>query len=121
MGHKGKRDEMRGGGMMRQEGWRKLIQPVSKNDVGGGIRQNKERNEKRGKREKKDKGPLVVALCGTIWHLSTDAHELNKLSFPFLCQFPRSPPPSARVQPARTLITSQMMEGQRGVEKKSFY
>lgn len=108
-------------GMMRQARRRKLIRPESKNDVGGGMKQHKERDaRRRGEKEEKEKGPLVVALGGTIWHLTTDAHELNKLSFPFLCQFPRSPPPSTRVQPTRSLITPQMMEGQRGVEKKSF-
>ena len=69
------------------------------------MRQNKKRDEG-GEKKEKDKGPLVVALGGTIWHLTTDAHELNKLSVPFLCQLPRSPPPSTRVQPACTLITS---------------
>lgn len=37
-------------GMMRQERWRKLIQPESKNDVGGCMRQNKERDERSGKK-----------------------------------------------------------------------
>lgn len=95
--------------MMRQERWRKLIKPESKNGIGGGMRQSKE----------KGGGPLVVALGRTIWHLTTDAHELNKLSFPFLCQFPQ--PPSTRVEPARSLFTSQMMERQTGDKKKSFY
>lgn len=31
----------------------------------------------------------MVALGGMIAHLTTDAHELNKLSFPFLWQFPQ--------------------------------
>lgn len=84
------------------------------------MRQNKERDARRGKKEK-GKGPLAVALNGTIWHLTTDAHELNKLSFPFLCQFPRSPPPFTRIQPACSLIKSQMMEGHRGVKNKYFY
>lgn len=65
-------------------------------------------------------GPLEVALGGTIWHLTTDAHELNKLSFPCL-SIPLVPPCYQRVQPACSLIKSQMMEGQRGVEKKYFH
>lgn len=114
--------------MMRRERWRKLIQPESKNNVGGGIKQNKkwdqrrEEVKKKKRREEKAKGPLAVALSGTIWHLTTDAHELNKLSFPFLCQFPRSPPPTTRESSRQlALITAQMMEGRRGVKKKSLY
>lgn len=30
--------------MMRQERWRKLIKPESKNGIGGGMRQSKERD-----------------------------------------------------------------------------
>ena len=69
------------------------------------MRQNKKRDRRREeeKKEGKEKGPLAVALGGTIWHLTTDAHELNKLSFPFLCQFPRSPPPSTRESSQLTL------------------
>ena len=37
--------------MMRQEKYRKLMQAVSKNNVEGGMRQNKERNEGRKKVE----------------------------------------------------------------------
>ena len=61
------------------------------------MRQNKKRDRRReGKKRGEGEGTISVALGGTIWHLTTDAHELNKLSFPFLCQFPRSPPPSTR-------------------------
>lgn len=52
------------------------------------MRQNKEKWKERASR-RKGEGPLVVALGGMIAHLTTDAHELNKLSFPFLCQFPQ--------------------------------
>lgn len=34
-------------GMMRQERWRKLIKPENKNGIGGGMRQSKERDERR--------------------------------------------------------------------------
>lgn len=54
------------------------------------VRDKTKRNERRGQAEEKEKGPLVVALGGMIAHLTTDAHELNKLSFPFPCQFPQS-------------------------------
>lgn len=56
----------RGGG---EEGrWRKM---KTARDVGGGIRQNKEgREERGGKKEEKEKGPLAVALGGTIGHLN---------------------------------------------------
>lgn len=79
--------------MMRQTRQRKLIQPESgkKKHVGGGRRQTREGLEEEEGKKEKEKGPLAVALSGTIWHLTTDAHELNKLSFPFLCQFPRFP------------------------------
>lgn len=53
------------------------------------VRDKRKRNERRGQAEEKEKGPLVVALGRMIAHLTTDAHELNKLSFPFLCQFPQ--------------------------------
>lgn len=71
-----------------RERWRKLIQPRSKNDCGKGMRQNKEEDEKRGQGKKKEEGPLAVAHGGTIWHLTTDAHELNKLSVFFSVNSP---------------------------------
>lgn len=58
------------------------------------VRDKSKRNERRGQAEEKEKGPLVVALGRMIAHLTTDAHELNKLSFPFLCQFPQFSSPS---------------------------
>lgn len=39
-------------GMMRQARWRKLIRPESKNDVGGVMRQNKERDARGGKKKR---------------------------------------------------------------------
>lgn len=42
--------------MMRRERWRKLIQPESKNNVGGGIKQNKKWDQRREEVKKKEGG-----------------------------------------------------------------
>lgn len=75
---------------MRRDDGEELIQLETFEEVPDKRR----RNERRGQAEEKEKGPLVVALGRMIAHLTTDAHELNKLSFPFLCQFPQFSSPS---------------------------
>lgn len=115
----GRGREWRGDGEQRRKGWckvgavveevrfdgrndgEKLIQSETFQEVRGKTK----RNERRGQAEEKEKGPLVVALGGMIAHLTTDAHELNKLSFPFLCQFPQS----SSSQPANSV--SHYMNG----------
>lgn len=90
----------------RRDDGEKLIQSETFEEV---LDKTK-RNERRGQAEEKEKGPLVVALGGMIAHLTTDAHELNKLSFPFLCQFPQL----SSSQPANSFshyINSRKMAG----------
>lgn len=70
----------------RRDDGEKLIQSETLEEA----RDKTKGSERRGQAEEKEKGPLAVALGGMIAHLTTDAHELNKLSFPFLCQFPQS-------------------------------
>lgn len=75
----------------------KLIQSETSEEVPDKTK----KDGRRGRAEEKEQGPLSVVLGGMIAHLTTDAHELNKLSFPFLCQFPRL----SLQQPAWSLIT----------------
>lgn len=53
-------------GMMRRETWRKLIQPESKNNVGGGIKQNKKWDQRREEVKKKKEGGGGGEGKGTI-------------------------------------------------------
>lgn len=78
------------------------------------------RNERRGQAEEKEKGPLVVALGRMIAHLTTDAHELNKLSFPFLCQFPQ-PSFSQPANSSSHFINGKKMGGGEGFFLKTSY